>query len=64
MEMEQMINLVANTAISVVVIVFFMYRDLKYMAQLQSTLVSLVDTVNVLKDCVHGLETKWNEESH
>ena len=62
MEMEQMINLVANTAISVVVIVFFMYRDLKYMAQLQSNLTSLVDTVSVLKDCVHGLETKWNEQ--
>lgn len=62
MEMNEMINLVSNTAISVVVIVFFMYRDLKYMSQLQNTLTSLVDTVNVLKDCVHGLETKMNEE--
>lgn len=62
MEMNEMINIVSNTAISVVVIVFFMYRDLKYIAQLQTTLTTLVDTVNTLKECVHGLETKWKDD--
>ena len=56
MEMNEMINLVSNTAISVVVIVFFMYRDLKFINQLQTTLTTLVDVVGTLKECVHGLE--------
>ena len=60
--MNEMINLVSNTAISVVVIGFFMYRDLKFINQLQVTLTTLVDVVNTLKECVHGLEVGLRDD--
>lgn len=50
--MDEMVNLILNSSVSIVVIVFFMYRDLKYMGQLQNTLQALVDTVDTLKDIV------------
>lgn len=61
MELEQIANLILNSAVSVVVIAYFMYRDFKFMGQLQTTLVTLVDTVSVLKDCVNELVRKEDE---
>ena len=48
MEIQEVTNLILNSAVSVVVIAYFMYRDFKFMGQLQTTLVTLVDTVAVL----------------
>lgn len=50
--MEETVNLITNTSVTIVVVGFFMYRDLKFMNQLQSTLVTLTDTVNSLKTIV------------
>ena len=52
MEIQEVTNLILNSAVSVVVIAYFMYRDFKFMGQLQTTLVTLVDTVAVLKDLI------------
>lgn len=38
-----------NTGVSIAVIVYFMYRDFKFMSTLQTTLTSLVDAVDTLK---------------
>lgn len=54
--MEEMINLFLNSSVSIAVIIFFMYRDLKFMSQLQTTLTALVDTVNTLKDIINKEE--------
>lgn len=48
MEMEQIVNLVMNSGVSIVVIAYFIFRDYKFMTQLQNTLQSLVDAVNVI----------------
>lgn len=61
MEIQEVTNLILNSAVSVVVIAYFMYRDFKFMGQLQTTLVTLVDTVAVLKDCVNELVRKEEE---
>lgn len=49
MEMETLANLILNDSIAIAVVAFFMYRDLKFMNQLQQTLQVLVDAVESLK---------------
>lgn len=51
--MDEIVNLILNSSVSIVVIVFFMYRDIKFMSQLQTTLTALVDTVNTLKELIN-----------
>lgn len=53
MEINELVNLALNSGVAIVVIIFFMYRDIKFMSQLQTTLTALVDTVNALKDVVN-----------
>lgn len=50
MLMDQIVQMLVNNGTAVAVIAYFMYRDYKFMDTLQSTLTTLVDTVNVLKD--------------
>lgn len=50
MQMDQIVQMLVNNGTAVAVIAYFMYRDYKFMDTLQSTLTTLVDTVNVLKD--------------
>lgn len=49
MPMNELINMLVNSGIAVVVVAFFMYRDIKFMSQLQQTLQTLVDAVDTLK---------------
>lgn len=57
--MEEIINLFLNTGVSIAVIIYFMYRDFKFMSTLQTTLTSLVDAVNTLKMIINH-----NKEEH
>lgn len=52
MEIDALTTLLVNSGVTVTVVAFFMYRDLKFMDELQSTLVTLVDTVSALKDVI------------
>lgn len=54
--MDELVNLIMNSSVAIVVIVFFMYRDLKFMSQLQVTLQTLVDVVDALKNEKGGKE--------
>lgn len=56
--MDEIVNLILNSSVSIVVIVFFMYRDLKFNSTLQQTLTTLVDTVEALKDIVNKNDKK------
>ena len=53
MEMQEIATLLLNNGIAVVVIAYFIYRDNKFMATLQNTLTTLVDTVKALENTVH-----------
>lgn len=55
--MDEIVNLILNSSVSIIVIAFFMYRDLKFNQQLVTTLTALIDTVNALKEIMKG-ETK------
>ena len=52
MDMESIVNMILNSSVSIIVIAYFMYRDFKFMVQLQQTLQTLVDTVDCLKDVI------------
>ena len=58
MEWEQIANLILNDGIAIAVVGYFMFRDFKFMQQLQTVLVTLVNTVNVLNDTVKELANK------
>lgn len=47
--MNDLVKMISEGGITIVVIAFFMYRDIKFMNTLQQTLTSLVDAVNELK---------------
>lgn len=48
--MENIIDLIVSNGIGVASIVYFMFRDYKFMATLQQTLTTLEDTTNLIKD--------------
>lgn len=56
--MNDIVKLIVDNGLAVVIVGFFMYRDLKFMTTLQTTLTTLVDTVNGLKDIVKTTEDK------
>ena len=55
---EEIVNIFVNNGVAVAVIVYFMYRDFKFYDSLQTTLQTLVDTVDALNDTIHITEQK------
>ena len=52
MTMDDIVNLIMNAGVTIVIIAYFIFRDYKFMSSLQTTLTTLVDTVNTLKEIV------------
>ena len=50
--MDDIVNLIMNAGVTIVIIAYFIFRDYKFMSSLQTTLTTLVDTVNTLKEIV------------
>ena len=46
MEMENIVNLILNSSVSIVVIAYFMFRDYKFMQQLTTSIQQLVDKLD------------------
>ena len=63
MEINEMVNMILNSSVSVMVIAYFMYRDYKFMGTLQTTLTSLVETVGMLKDLMANDLVKGGEKN-
>ena len=57
MELEQLSNILLNSGVTVAVLVYFIWRDYKFMDTLKTTLVSLINTVDSLKDCISEMKT-------
>ena len=47
--MTDIVKLLTDGGVTLVIIAFFMYRDIKFMNTLQQTLTSLVDAINELR---------------
>ena len=48
-KMPDLVKMLTDGGVTIAIIAFFMYRDIKFMNTLQATLTSLVDAVNELK---------------
>ena len=46
MEMENIVNLILNSSVSIAVIAYFMFRDYKFMQQLTTSIQQLVDKLD------------------
>lgn len=59
--MENIVDLIVNNGIGVACIVYFMFRDYKFMQTLQDTLSSLRDSVAIIQE--HFLKENNHENS-
>lgn len=59
--MENIIDLIVSNGIGVACIVYFMFRDYKFMGTMQQTLTTLEDTTNLIKDYFIKREAQEND---
>ena len=59
--MENIIDLIISNGIGVACIVYFMFRDYKFMGTMQQTLTTLEDTTNLIKDYFIKREAQEND---
>ena len=52
--MQDLITVITNNGVAVAVLIYFIYRDNKFMGTLQTTLQTLIDTVDALKDTINN----------
>mgnify|MGYP007032353421 CR=1 FL=1 len=57
MELQDLTNILINNGVTVAVLVYFIWRDYKFMDTLKTTLVSLINTVDSLKDCISEMKS-------
>lgn len=51
-EFDALVATIVNSGVTIVVIAYFMIRDFKFQSSLVTTLQSLVDTVETLKEVI------------
>ena len=61
MEMETLINLIMNSGVSIAVIVYFMFRDYKFIQQLNTNIQKLIDAMCLTNDRLEKINTKGGE---
>lgn len=57
MELQELTNILVNSGVTVAVLVYFIWRDYKFMDTLKTTLVSLINTTDSLKDCISEMKS-------
>lgn len=62
MDITEITGLFVNSGTAIAVIVYFMYRDIKFMTNLQKVLETLVATTDSLKDIVVASHVKKETE--
>lgn len=62
--MENIIDLIVSNGIGVACIVYFMFRDFKFMGTMQQTLTTLEDTTNLIKDYFIKREKEVEDNDH
>ena len=56
MEMETLVNLIMNSGVSIAVIVYFMFRDYKFIQQLNSNIQKMIDVLCLTNDQISKIE--------
>lgn len=52
MELTELVKLIVDNGVTIIVISYFMFRDYKFQNTLVTTLQTLVDTVDTLKEMI------------
>ena len=52
MNMENILQLIANYGVTIVIVAYFVYKDNKFSVSLERTLQELKDTIKALKETV------------
>lgn len=50
--LTDIVSMIQNTGVTIVILAYFIFRDYKFLSTLQSTLTTLVNTVDTLKDVI------------
>lgn len=58
MEMETLVNLIMNSGVSIAVIVYFMFRDYKFIQQLNSNIQKMIDVLCLTNDQISKIEIR------
>lgn len=60
MTIQDLASVITNSTVAVVVIAFFMYKDIKFMGTLNNTLKALEDSVTLIRN--YFIETEKGED--
>lgn len=60
--MQDIVNIILNSGVSVGVLVYFLYRDYKFMSSLQSTLTTLENTTESINKLLESIKEVNNNE--
>lgn len=58
MEMETLVNLIMNSSVSIAVIVYFMFRDYKFIQQLNTNIQKMIDVLCLTNDQISKIEKR------
>ena len=58
MEMETLVNLIMNSGVSIAVIVYFMFRDFKFIQQLNTNIQKMIDVLCLTNEQINKIEKR------
>ena len=62
MGMETLVNLIMNSGVSIVVIVYFMFRDFKFIQQLNTNIQKMIDVLCLTNEQINKIEKRKGVE--
>lgn len=62
MDMQNIVNLILNSSVSIVVIAYFMFRDYKFIQQLNSNIQKMIDVLCLTNDQIAKIEKRKGVE--
>lgn len=62
MEMETLANLIMNSGVSIAVIVYFMFRDFKFIQQLNTNIQKMIDVLCLTNEQINKIEKRKGAE--
>ena len=62
MSLEAIVNLIVNSSVSIVVIAYFMFRDYKFVQQLNTNIQKLIDVMTLSNEKVTKLMEEGGKE--
>ena len=62
MQMEALVNLIVNNGVAVVVIAYFMFRDYKFIQNLNTNIQKMIDVIMLTDEEKRKIEKKGGDE--